>query len=166
MWLGDEWLTGIIAATVALRIFNSARTMYDATLLSPDLLTENDITSGLLADPALSDLAKTVVNEETSRAAADRSWILAFLMTLLAIHLGRMGLDRTSLGLVSPGFAVLGDAFVALLLAFTILIPSLLATGKVLQLLEMVAMDVHRFTVKNLNHLVDLMVEQVDEVAM
>jgi 3',5'-cyclic AMP phosphodiesterase CpdA len=136
MWLGDEWLTGIIAATVALRIFNSARTMYDATLLSPDLLTENDITSGLLADPALSDLAKTVVNEETSRAAADRSWILAFLMTLLAIHLGRMGLDRTSLGLVSPGFAVLGDAFVALLLAFTILIPSLLATGKVLQLLE------------------------------
>jgi 3',5'-cyclic AMP phosphodiesterase CpdA len=136
MWLGDEWLTGIIAATVALRIFNAARTMYDATLLSPDLLTENDITSGLLADPIVRDLALTVVNEETSRAAADRSWILAFLMTLLAIHLGRMGLDRTSLGLVSPGFAVLGDAFVALLLAFTILIPSLLATGKVLQLVE------------------------------
>ena len=136
LWLGDQWLTGMIAATVALRIFNSARRMYDATLLSPDLLTEKDITSGLLADPAIRDLALTVVNEETSRAAADRSWILAFLMTLLAIHLGRMGLDRTSLGLVSPGFAVLGDAFVALLLAFTILIPSLLATGKVLQLLE------------------------------
>jgi hypothetical protein len=35
-----------------------------------------------------------------------------------------------------------------------------------LHLLEMVAMDVHQFTAKNLNHLVDLMVEQVDEVAM
>jgi 3',5'-cyclic AMP phosphodiesterase CpdA len=136
LWLGDQWLTWMIALSVALRIFNTARTMSGAALLSPELLTDEEITSGLLVDPGIRELAKTVVNEETSRAAADRSWILAFLMTLLAIHLGRMGLDRTSLGLVSPGFAVLGDAFVALLLAFTILIPSLLATGKVLQLLE------------------------------
>ena len=136
LWLGDQWLTWIIASSVALRIFNTARTMSGAALLSPELLTDEEITSGLLADPGIRELAVTVVKEETSRAAADRSWILAFLMTLLAIHLGRMGLDRTSLGLVSPGFAVLGDAFVALLLAFTILIPSLLATGKVLQLLE------------------------------
>lgn len=136
MWLDDQWLTGMIAATIALRIFNSARRMYDAALLSPDLLTDEEITSGLLADPKIRDLARTVVNEETSRAAADRSWILAFLMTLVAIHLGRMGLDRTSLGLVAPGFAVLGDAFVGLLLAFTILIPSLMATGRILQLIE------------------------------
>ena len=136
LWLGDQWLTWMIAASVALRIFNTARTMYVAPLVSPELLTNEELTSGLLADPKIRDMAVTVVAEETSRAAADRSWIFAFLMTLLAIHLGRMGLDRTSLGLVSPGFAVLGDAFVALLLAFTILIPSLLATGKILQLLE------------------------------
>jgi 3',5'-cyclic AMP phosphodiesterase CpdA len=136
MWLGDQWLTWMIAASVALRIFNTARTMYAAPLLCPEHLTHEELTIGLLSDPKIRDLAVTVVAEETSRAAADRSWILAFLMTLLAIHLGRMGLDRTSLGLVSPGFAVLGDAFVALLLAFTILIPSLLATGKILQLLE------------------------------
>lgn len=136
IWLGDQWLTWMIASSVALRIFHTARNMYAATLLSPELLIGEEITSGLLTDPRIRDLAKTVVNEETSRAAADVSWILAFLSTLLAIHLGRMGLDRTSLGLVSPGFAVLGDAFVALLLAFTILIPSLMATGKVVQLLE------------------------------
>jgi hypothetical protein len=35
-----------------------------------------------------------------------------------------------------------------------------------LQLLEMAAMDVHRFTVKSSNLLVVLTVEQVDEVAM
>ncbi|MFO1002449.1 MAG: metallophosphoesterase [Planctomycetaceae bacterium] len=136
VWLSDQWLTWMIAASVSLRIFNTARTMYSASLVSPELLTNEELTTGLLADPGIRELAVTVVAEETSRAAADRSWILAFLMTLLAIHLGRMGLDRTSLGLVSPGFAVLGDAFVALLIAFTILIPSLMATGKILQVLE------------------------------
>jgi hypothetical protein len=39
-----------------------------------------------------------------------------------AIHLGRMGLDRTTLGLVSPGVAVIGDLAVALIIAFSIVV--------------------------------------------
>lgn len=136
LWLADIWLTWIIAVSVALRIFKTARRMLAAPLLSPDLLTDESLTRGILANQEIRKLAATVVSEETSRAAADRSWIFAFLMTLLAIHLGRMGLDRTSLGIISPGFAVLGDSFIALLLAFTIMIPSLLATGQFLQLIE------------------------------
>ena len=48
-----------------------------------------------------------------SRSAIDRGWVLGFLATLFAIHLGRMGLDRTFLAVVSPGVAVLGDLVIA-----------------------------------------------------
>ena len=61
--------------------------------------------------------------EETARSAIDRGWILGFIATLFAIHLGRMGLDRTFLGIVSPSFAVLGDLVIALILAFAVVIP-------------------------------------------
>ena len=53
----------------------------------------------------------------------DRGWILGFIATLFAIHVGRMGFDRTFLGVMSPGFATLGDLAIALLLAFVVVIP-------------------------------------------
>ena len=77
-----------------------------------------------LADnPEMSALAQRLADEETARAPIDRGWILGFLATLLAIHVGRMGFDRTFLGIVAPGFAVLGDLMMALLLAFAVVIP-------------------------------------------
>ena len=68
-------------------------------------------------------LARRLAEEELARASIDRGWILGFIATLFAIHVGRMGFDRTFLGIVSPGFATLGDLAIALLLAFVVVIP-------------------------------------------
>jgi 3',5'-cyclic AMP phosphodiesterase CpdA/uncharacterized membrane protein HdeD (DUF308 family) len=82
---------------------------------------------GLPDDPALRDLADRIAAEETTRTPVDRGWIGAFVVALLAIHLGRMGLDRSPLGVMSPAIAVIGDLCVALVIAYGIVIPSRLA---------------------------------------
>ena len=86
---------------------------------------------GLRDHPEMQAVADRIEAEEGARANVDRGWIVAFLLTLLAIHVGRMGFDRTALGLFSPAFAVLGDAFVAVLLAFAIVVPIHLAVRRV-----------------------------------
>ena len=78
---------------------------------------------GLPDDPEMQALARRIAEEESARASIDRGWILGFIATLFAIHVGRMGFDRTFLGIMSPGFAVLGDLAIALLLAFVVVIP-------------------------------------------
>ncbi|MFO0977487.1 MAG: metallophosphoesterase [Planctomycetaceae bacterium] len=136
LWLPEVWLTVLLAGAVAFRLFGISLRMFSSPLMNPQNMASEEITSDLLADPEILTLARTVVQEETSRAAADRSWIIAFLFTLLAIHLGRMGLDRTALGLVAPGFAVMGDIFAGLLVSFLVFIPSLMATNKLLKFVE------------------------------
>ena len=81
----------------------------------------------------VNDVAKSLAADESVRVNIDRGWIVSFLMTLMAIHVGRMGFDRTILGLLSPGFAVLGDLFAALLIAFLVIIPVLAVTGRCLR---------------------------------
>lgn len=78
---------------------------------------------GLPDEPELVALANRMAEEERSRAAIDRGWIWAFILTLFAIHLGRMGFDRSRLGISSPLVAVVGDVFLALVIAFAIAIP-------------------------------------------
>ncbi len=108
----------------AVRIFGTAWNI----LVSP-VFTAGDTEDTVIGDLALADnpemsaLARRLAEEETARAPIDRGWILGFLATLLAIHVGRMGFDRSFLGLIAPGFAVLGDLMVALLLAFIVVIP-------------------------------------------
>ena len=46
-----------------------------------------------------------------------------FLFILFFIHLGRMGLDRSTFGILSPVVAVIGDMFIALVVAFAIIAP-------------------------------------------
>jgi hypothetical protein len=113
-----------VAVTGAIRIFGTGWNV----LVSP-VFTARDSEETVIGELALSDnpelsaLAQRLAAEETARAPIDRGWILGFLATLLAIHVGRMGFDRTFLGIVAPGFAVLGDLMVALLLAFIVVIP-------------------------------------------
>jgi hypothetical protein len=79
---------------------------------------------GLADSPALADLARRLAAEEQGRAGIDRGWIAAFVITLFGIHLGRMGLDRSMLGILSPLVAVVGDLALALLIAFGVVIPA------------------------------------------
>lgn len=137
---GQTWLIWIIAFAAAFRILTTALTMVTSPVLTPDMLSNADVmTAGLPEDARVHSIAHQIAVEETARASVDRNWILSFLLTLLAIHVGRMGFDRTFLGLMSPGFAVLGDVFAGLLLAFLIVIPAIVASNRLTRRLERAA---------------------------
>jgi 3',5'-cyclic AMP phosphodiesterase CpdA len=90
-----------------------------------------------LADsPALADLARRLATEEQARSGIDRGWIAAFAVTLFGIHLGRMGLDRSALGVLSPLVAVVGDLAFALLIAFGLVVPARLLARRTTRGLE------------------------------
>ena len=78
---------------------------------------------GLSGEPAAVALAAEVEAAERGRAPADRGWTIAFILTLFAIHIGRMRTDLTMLGLLSPGIAVLGDMALAVLIALLVINP-------------------------------------------
>ncbi len=131
---GVDWA---VAVAGALRIVGTAGDI----LLSP-VYDSGDSAGTVLDDlglphsPELAGLSARLADEEAARAPIDRAWVAAFLFTLFAIHVGRMGFDRTFLGIVSPAFAVLGDAVMALLSAFLVVIPSSLAARRLTRGLE------------------------------
>jgi hypothetical protein len=90
-----------------------------------------------LADsPGLADVARRLATEEQGRTGIDRGWIVAFVVTLFGIHLGRMGFDRSTLGILSPFVAVVGDLALALLIAFGVVVPGRLFTRRISRGLE------------------------------
>jgi 3',5'-cyclic AMP phosphodiesterase CpdA len=90
-----------------------------------------------LADsPELAEVARRLATEEQARAGIDRGWVVAFAVTLFGIHLGRMGLDRSALGILSPLVAVLGDLVFALLIAFGLVVPARLFARRTTRALE------------------------------
>jgi 3',5'-cyclic AMP phosphodiesterase CpdA len=86
--------------------------------------------------PELAELARRLATEEQARVEIDRGWIAAFAVTLFGIHLGRMGFDRSALGILSPLVAVVGDLVFALVVAFGLVVPARLLTRRATRLLE------------------------------
>ena len=126
-----------IAAAGAFRLVGTAWSIH-ATPAYTHEDTGDTVAQDLdLADnPALADRARHLANEEQGRAGIDRGWVAAFTVTLFGIHLGRMGLDRSTLGILSPIVAVLGDLALALIIAFGVVIPARLFTRRVSRGLE------------------------------
>ena len=117
-------LAWTISVAAAFRMFATASSVFDAPIFS--VLDSGDTVIsnlGFTDRPELESLARNIAQEESSRAAVDRGWILGFIATLFAIHLGRMGLDKSFLGVLSPFVAVVGDLLFALILAFIVIIP-------------------------------------------
>ena len=117
-------LAWTIAGAGALRIIGTASHIFLAPVFTAGdsgATVASDL--GLPDHPEIHDLARRIAAEEAARAGIDRGWILVFIATLLAVHIGRMGFDRTFLGVMSPAFATLGDLFVALILAFAVFVP-------------------------------------------
>jgi uncharacterized membrane protein HdeD (DUF308 family) len=119
-----EAIDWTVAIAGAVRIFAVAWNIF----LSPVFTAgdSGDVLAGALGlpdDPEVHKLARRLADEESARAAIDRGWIVGFIATLFAIHIARMGFDRTFLGIMSPGIAVIGDVFLGLLLAFAVVIP-------------------------------------------
>ncbi len=136
---GLDWTVAIAGAV---RIFGAAWNIF----LSP-VFTAGDSGATLVSDlgipnnPEVRTLAQRLAAEESARLSIDRGWIVGFIATLFAIHIARMGLDRTFLGVMSPGIAVLGDIFLGLLLAFVVVIPLRVLIRKLTQGFERRAWD-------------------------
>lgn len=125
-----NWVMGwTVALAGALRIFGTASNIFLWPVFSVGEAGETVVRDlGLPDDPEVQMLAARLTTEESARASIDWGWIAGFIATLFSIHVARMGFDRTFLGVMSPGFAVLGDLFIALLLAFLIVIPARVAS--------------------------------------
>lgn len=141
--LDQQWLIWAMALAASFRILCNAATMAGSRLQTIEMLSVpgSSLTYGLPDDVRVRTAADDIVKEELARASVDRNWIISFLFTLLAIHVGRMGFDRTFLGLMSPGFAVIGDMFAGLLLAFFIVIPAIVVSTRLTRRLESFAWD-------------------------
>ncbi len=125
--LGPYAVLWTIAIAVALRIFGTGADILHAREFGAQDAGDTVVQSlGLAGQPEMDTLANRLEAEEETRGPVDRIWIITFLVTLLAIHVGRMGFDRTAFGLMSPGFAVFGDVVVALIIAYGVVVPFML----------------------------------------
>lgn len=78
---------------------------------------------GLQGYPEIEKIAKDIEENEATRASIDRRWITVFLLVLFFIHLGRLGFDRSSTGVLSPFVALVGDIVIALIIGYAVVIP-------------------------------------------
>jgi len=126
-----------IAIASGLRMLYTTWEMIAQPVFTTDYAETSVVSDLALPDSAeLSQIAARIEGEEVSRAPIDRAWLAALVTVLLAIHLGRMGLDRSALGLLSPVVAALGDLAVAIALAFAVITPSRLLLRRLSRGLE------------------------------
>ncbi len=122
----------VVALAGAARILGAGWNMVTAPVHSiGDTYETFSEALGLPDDPEVQATGERLLEEERRRRPIDRGWILAFLATLFAIHVGRMEADWTMVGLLGPFVAVLGDVLVALLLAFCVVGPARVALRRV-----------------------------------
>ena len=123
--VGREWAVAwTIAVAVALRIFGIAWNIAISPVHSAADAEETVVAElGFSDSPRIAAMTAVVEAGETARAPVDRGWIVAFVATLFAIHIGRMGTDGTLLGLLAPAVAVAGDMFVAALITLLVINP-------------------------------------------
>ena len=120
-----EW---VIAVAAGMRLAGTA-----INLVSAPIYTEADADESVVADigithpERLTSTVERIQREEANRLSADRQWIGVLLLVLFTIHLSRMGLDRSALGILSPVVAVIGDMVFALGLTYFVIIPFRLA---------------------------------------
>ncbi|MFN9782242.1 MAG: hypothetical protein ACK54A_03295, partial [Sphingobacteriales bacterium] len=113
-----------LAIAISMRLIGIA-----LSILSAKLGVLNDVSEDLMQEmkysdnKEIADLAEQMEKEEEARAQIDRYWITTFIMILFFIHLGRMGFDRSFLGILSPLVAVIGDVAIALIIAYAVQAP-------------------------------------------
>ena len=123
--IGREWAVAwTIAVAAALRILGTAWNLAVSPVHTAADAEESVVAElGFSESPRVVAMTKEVEASEAARASVDRGWVVAFVATLLAIHIGRMGTDRTLLGLLAPAVAVAGDMMVACLITLLMINP-------------------------------------------
>jgi uncharacterized membrane protein HdeD (DUF308 family)/3',5'-cyclic AMP phosphodiesterase CpdA len=118
---GIQWVLSVIMAA---RMVGIGLGLLAAQIGTLDQVSEDIVRDlGLEKYSQLPTLAQAIEDDETNRAPYDRQWIIIFLIVLFFIHLGRMGLDRSSIAILSPLVALLGDIVVALIISYAIIWP-------------------------------------------
>jgi uncharacterized membrane protein HdeD (DUF308 family)/3',5'-cyclic AMP phosphodiesterase CpdA len=129
--------TWTVAIVSALRMFGIAWDVFAAEVHKEEDSARTAVGDlGLGDDPRARALGAQLEAEETARASVDRGWVVGFIATLFAIHLARMGFDRSALGILGPAFAVFGDLVVALIFAWLVVVPVRLLWRKATRFLE------------------------------
>jgi uncharacterized membrane protein HdeD (DUF308 family) len=138
--LRERVLPLTIAITACLRILGSAWSVLGTPILaSSDAGDTTLVDLGLGGRADMLEMANRIEDEEVARSGFDREWIVGFTATLFALHAGRMGFEPSLLGILSPAVAVLGDWFIAVLVAAFVLAPTRLTFRKVTRPLERLA---------------------------
>ena len=129
-----SWIVGVAAAQRLLTIA--------ANVASRPSYSADDVDDSVIADIGLDrperlfETAARLQTEERERLSADREWIAALVAVLFAIHVSRMGFDRSALGILSPLVAVAGDIAVAFALTYFVIVPLRLFTRRTTRVLE------------------------------
>jgi hypothetical protein len=139
LWIGRYAPDWILAAAAGTRLVTVAVNVTTAPAYSERDADETVIADIGLSRPELAETAVRMKDEEQRRAPVDLGWIAVLVAILLAIHVSRMGFDKSALGIVSPIVAVAGDIAVALALAYLVLVPSRLMVRRVTRSLERIA---------------------------
>lgn len=117
-------LVWVISMCGALRILGTIYNLFTARLGTSVNVAEDVVDSmGMKGNSEVEALAKKVGEEDNYRSGIDAGWIMTFIVILFFIHLGRMGFDQSASGVLSPIVAVVGDMFIALVVAFGVIAP-------------------------------------------
>ena len=135
----EHWIVGVAAG---IRLLTIAGNVASAPIHDAGETDEGVIADIGLPDPdRLADTGARLQKEELERGGADRGWILSLVTVLFAIHVSRMGFDRSALGIMSPLIAVMGDVAVALALTYFVIVPFRLFVRRVTRGVERTAWE-------------------------
>ncbi len=135
--LRERVLPLAVAVTAAQHILGAAWNVLASPVLAHTDAGDSALLDlGLHEHPELVGLVDRMEEEEVARGRFDYEWIAGFTATLFALHLARMGLDRSVLGVLSPAVAVAGDFLIAVLLAALVVVPVRLGVRKVTRPVE------------------------------
>jgi len=116
--------TWLVAIGSALRMLGIAWTMAVSTVHDVGDAGRTVIDDlGIGDHPEALALQDEVAAQEAARAPSDRRAVVAFIVTLFAIHIARMQPDGSLLGFLAPAIAVAGDTLLAVIVTFAIVLP-------------------------------------------
>jgi uncharacterized membrane protein HdeD (DUF308 family) len=138
-WPLSGW--AVVEIVVGLRILMAGWPMVlgrktPAGTPEPEAEMHPDLALHLPPHPAFGTLNASLKTEEERRRSLDAFWCWTFVIVFFAIHIGRMRAYWTVVGMIDPLVAVAGDIGVALLLAFSLILPVRLAWRKLTRPLE------------------------------
>ncbi len=117
-------LVWVISISGTLRILGTIYNLFTAKLGTSVNVAEDIVASmGMKGNEEVEAMAKKIGAEDKVRSGIDAGWIITFIFILFFIHLGRMGFDQSASGMLSPIVAVIGDMFIALVVAFGVIAP-------------------------------------------